>query len=112
MLEAGRDWHCGPKFNLKGSGTIGYHPGCDFFRDQEGRLCHTPCKCIEKMEDTYLGLFGTKPKNTSSPLTKDDHLELDVSELLGPEDNKVSQQSLIGAPQRVIQRTLMSPQPQ
>ncbi len=54
------------------------------------------------MEDTYLRLFGKKPKNASSPLTKGDHPELDTSELLGLEDVKIYQ-SLIGALQWVIQ---------
>ena len=58
------------KFNLKGSGAISYHLGCDFFRDEEGRLCCAPRKCIEKMEDTYFCLFGSKPKNAALPSVK------------------------------------------
>ena len=90
------------KFNLKGSGAISYHLGCDFFRDEEGRLCYVPRKYIEKMEDTYFRLFGSKPKNAVSPLVKGDHPELDATELLDLENVKIYQ-SLIGALQWVIQ---------
>jgi hypothetical protein len=35
------------KFKLKGTGTIAFHLGCDFFRDDEGVLCMAPKKYIE-----------------------------------------------------------------
>ena len=79
------------KFNLKGSSAISYHLGCDFFRDEEGRLCCAPRKYIKKMEDTYFHLFGSKPKNAVSPLVKGDHPELDATELLDLENVKTHQ---------------------
>jgi len=55
------------------------------------------------MNDTYLRLFGEKPRqNYSSPLENNDHPELDTSELLSLENIKIFQ-SLIGACQWIIQ---------
>jgi len=54
------------------------------------------------MSDTYFRMFGKKPKQTyTSPLEKGDHPELDISELLPPEDI-TKYQSLIGALQWAI----------
>ena len=82
-------------FKLKGTGTIGYHLGSDFFRDKDGVLCYAPRKYIEKMLDNYKRLFGKLPKKAQSPLVKGDHPELDTTELLGVEHTKIYQ-SLIG----------------
>lgn len=89
-------------FKLKGTGPVSFHLGCDFLRDDEGVLCLQPKKYIEKMEDNYQRIFGTKPKPATSPLVKGDHPELDTSELLDDEKTKLYQ-SLIGALQWVIQ---------
>ncbi len=89
-------------FKLKGTGPISFHLGCDFFRDEDGVLCYAPKKYIEKILDNYRRLFGTNPKEASSPLTKGDHPELDTSPLLEYEDIQVYQ-SLVGALQWVIQ---------
>ena len=90
------------KFKLKGTGPIEFHLGCDFFRDEAGVLCYAPKKYIEKILDNYRHLFGTWPKEVTSPLVDGDHPELDESELLNEEDQKIYQ-SLIGALQWVIQ---------
>ena len=90
------------KLKLKGNGPIDYHLGCNFFRDEDGVLCMSPKRYIERMIETYVRLFGTKPKTTyTSPLEKGDHPELDTSDELGMEDTK-KYQSLIGALQWVI----------
>ena len=78
------------------------HLGCDFFRDEEGVLCYAPKKYIEKILENCYRIFGTWPKPATSPLTAGDHPELDTSELLNEDDQKVHQ-SLIGALQWVIQ---------
>ena len=62
-------------FKLKGTGPISYHLGCDFFRDSTGTLAFSPKKYIEKMKDSYIGMFGSAPKEFSSPLDKNDHPE-------------------------------------
>ena len=88
-------------YKLKGTGPIHYHLGCDYFRDKDGNLCYAPKKYIEKMLEAYLRMFGSKPKECTSPLEKGDHPELDTSEEL--DDEGVNRyQSLIGALQWTI----------
>ena len=89
-------------FKLKGAGPISFHLGCDFFRDSDGVLCCAPVKCIEKILDNYVRLFGKPPRPVSSPLAQGDHPEIDTSELLDIEETKIYQ-SLVGALQWVIQ---------
>ena len=90
------------KFKLKGTGPVSFHLGCDFFRDEDGVLCYAPRKYIEKMLDNYKRIYGTNPRQATSPLVKGDHPELDTSELLDLEETKIYQ-SLIGALQWTIQ---------
>jgi len=90
------------QFKLKGTGPTEFHLGCDFFRDEEGVLCYAPKKYIEKILENYRRIYGSWPKPATSPLTTGDHPELDTSELLD-EDNQKIYQSLIGALQWVIQ---------
>jgi hypothetical protein len=90
------------KFKLKGTGPITYNLGCDFFRDSTRTLCMQPKKYIERMEGTYLQMFGSKPKTVySSPIEKGDHLELDTSEEIN-EKGIQQYQSLIGAAQWLV----------
>ena len=90
------------RFKLKGTGSITFHLGCDFFRDEDGVLCFAPKKYIDKMIVAYQQMFGTKPKqHFSSPLDKGDHPEIDTSELLGDEDIR-RYQSMIGAMQWAV----------
>ena len=89
-------------FKLKGTGEVNFHLGCDFFRDKDGRLCFAPRKYIEKMLANYERIYGELPKQASSPLTQNDHPELDASDLLDIENIKIYQ-SLVGALQWVIQ---------
>ena len=37
------------KYKLKGVGTLSFHLGCDFFRDQENILCFGPKNYIKKI---------------------------------------------------------------
>jgi len=90
------------QFKLKGTGPVEFHLGCDFFRDEEGVLCYGPTKCIEKILDNHRRICGTWPKPATSPLVTGDHPELDASELLNEDDQKMCQ-SLIGALQWAIQ---------
>ena len=83
-------------FNLKGSGPIKFHLGCDYFRDKDGVLCYAPIKYIEKMLDNYKRIFGKMPTKAASPLEKGDHPELDSSDLLNFDKIQIYQ-SLIGA---------------
>ena len=89
-------------FKLKGSGTIMYHLGMDFFRDDDNTLCIAPHKYITKMMMAFEQMFGSKPKtNVQSPLEKGDHPELDNSEELDDDDTS-KYQSLIGTLQWAI----------
>ena len=48
-------------YKLKGDGPLSYHLGCDFFRDEDGRLMYQPKKYIAKMVEYYERTFGAKP---------------------------------------------------
>jgi hypothetical protein len=54
----------------------------DFTRDDDGMLCISPMKYIEKLIKNYKKSFGIKPKEFASLLEKGDHPELDTSEFV------------------------------
>ena len=92
----GKDW------KLLHVGPVTFHLGCDYFRDDDGTLCVGPRKYIDKMCEEYEQLFGKKPKqNVTSPLEKNDHPELDMSEILNTDGIK-QYQSLIGTLQWTV----------
>ena len=99
IIEVLKETH---KLKLKGSGPLKYHLGCSFWRDEQGSLCMSPAKYIERIVDNYTRMFGTKPRTSyTSPLNKGDHPELDDSDELDIDGIK-KYQSLIGALQWVI----------
>jgi hypothetical protein len=69
-------------FQLKGVGKPSYHLGGDFFRDSDGTLAWGAQSYVEKMLINYETMFGSKPKEYSTPMAKKDHPEMDNSELL------------------------------
>ena len=74
----------------------------NFHRDDDGTLCITSLKYIEKMIGNYEKTFGELPKqNVTSPLEKGDHPELDDSELLDTKGIEIYQ-SMIGALQWAV----------
>jgi len=84
-------------FKLKGTGPIEYHLGMTFCCNEHGLLEITPRRYIDKMVDTYVRLFGTKPSTKPlSPLEKGDHPEIDDLEFLD-DDGIQMYQSLVGA---------------
>ena len=89
------------KLKLKGVGPIKFHLGCDFFEDPDGTLACGPKKYIDKLISSYEAMFGEKPKEYGSPLEKNDHPEVDESDLI---DKKGIQQyqSMIGALQWTV----------
>jgi len=89
------------KFKLKGVGHPEYHLGGDFGRDPDGTLYWSAKTYVTKLLAQYERLFEGPPKKFSSPMDKDDHPELDQSELLNENDKKIYQ-SLIGAAQWAI----------
>ena len=89
-------------FKLKGVGPLTYHLGCDYFRDKsDGTLCYGPKKYIAKMVDQYEKMFGSKPREYTSPLEKGDHPEVDTSDELDEEGIK-KYQTMIGCLQWAI----------
>jgi hypothetical protein len=89
-------------FKIKDAGPLTFHLGADFYRDQEGVLCMAPEKYIERLIQSYEQMFGKKPTlKVYSPLEKNDHPELDDSELL--DRTGIEQyQSLLGSLQWAI----------
>jgi hypothetical protein len=51
------------KFKLKGTGPIAFHLSMDFTRDDDGMLCISPTKYIEKLKSRSV----SKPKEFASP---------------------------------------------
>jgi hypothetical protein len=43
---------------------------------------------VDKMIDTYVQLYGEKPRKASSPLEQNDHLEMDDSPFLGQDETQ------------------------
>jgi hypothetical protein len=83
------------RYKLKGVGPITYHLGSDYKRDPDGTLYVSAESYIKKMNESYKITYGTKPKEYSLPLEKNDHPELDNSTLVSP-DKIVLFQSHIG----------------
>ena len=68
---------------VKGDGKLTYDMGADYFKDPDGTFVRQPRKYIDKLADTYRRLFNDEPpKGYKTPLDKNDHPELDTSEIL------------------------------
>ena len=68
---------------VKGDGELTYHMGADYFEDTDGTFVCQHKKYIDKIADTYKRLFNEDPTKTyKTPLDKNDHPELDTSEIL------------------------------
>ena len=67
---------------IKGEGPLKYHLGCDYHMDQDGTIVAQPKKDISKILDFFQQMFpGESLPPVKSPLNKNDHPELDNSEL-------------------------------
>ena len=74
------------KLKIKGDGLLEYHLGCDYKLDKDGTLLAQPTKYINKILDSYKKMFRKENFiNGKSPLEKNDHPELDSSELCNKE---------------------------
>ena len=68
---------------IKGDGKLTYHLGADYFEYPDGTFVRQTKKYIDKLADTYIRLFNEdRPKGYKTPLDKNDHPELDTSEIL------------------------------
>ena len=57
--------------------------GDDYFEDPDGTIVSQPKKYIYELADTYKILFNEdSPKGYKTPLDKNDHPELEASEIL------------------------------
>ena len=88
-------------FKLKGTGPIDFHLGQSFSRNDDGEMEISAKRYVDKMIDTYVQLYGEKPRKASSPLEQNDHPEMDDSPFLG-QDETQQFQSLIGAMQWAV----------
>ena len=60
-----------------------YHLGADYYHDPDGIMVCQPKKYIKKLKETQIRFFNTEPsKGLKTPLEKNDHLELDTSDIL------------------------------
>ena len=84
------------KYKLKGTGSISFHLGCDYFLDNDKNLCYAPRKYIDKLINNFVQMFGHKPKFYWSPLAHGDHPEIDMSKELDEKEIK-QYQSMIGS---------------
>ena len=70
------------KLKFKKEGPLKYHLGCDYHMDPDGTLVAQPKKYISKILDSFHQMFpGESLPQVKSPLDKNDHPELDNSEL-------------------------------
>ena len=70
------------KLKIKGYGPLEYHLGCDYKLDKHGTLVAHPTKYINKILDSFKKMFPNENFiNARSPLKRNDHPELDNSEL-------------------------------
>ena len=77
------------KLNVKGDGPLSHHLGADYTRDKDKTLVCQPKKYIDRLIESYHSMFKQdRPKNMRTPLDKNDHPELDDTELLTGESNQ------------------------
>ena len=71
------------KLKVKGDGPLSHHLGADYTREKDKTLVCQPKKYIDRLVDSYHSMFKQDPpKNMRAPLDKNDHTELDDTELL------------------------------
>ena len=76
--------------------------GADYFEDPDGTFVSQPKKYIDKSADTYIRLFNEDtPKGCKTPLHKNDHPELDTSEIL-EEDMAAKYLTMVGQLQWLV----------
>ena len=87
---------------VKGDGNLNYHLGADYFEDPDETFVSQPRKYIDKLADTYKRLFNDDPpKGYKTPLDKNDHPELDTSEIL-EEDVAAKYLTMVGQLQWLV----------
>ena len=71
------------KLKVKHDGPLRHHLGTDYIRDKDKTRVCQPKKYSDRLVDSYHSMFKQEPpKNMRTPLDKNDHTELDDTELL------------------------------
>ena len=71
------------KLKVKGDGPLCHQLGADYTRDKDNTIVCQPKKYIDRLSEPYHSMFKQDPpKNVRTPLDKNDHPELDDTELL------------------------------
>jgi hypothetical protein len=68
-------------FKLKGVGNPSYHLVGDFFCDSDDTLAWGAQSYVKNLLISYETMFGSKPREYSTPMAEKDHPELGNSEL-------------------------------
>ena len=90
------------KLKIKGDGLLEYHLGCDYKLDKDGIFVAQPTRYINKILESYKKMFPDENFiNAKSPLEKNDHPELDNSELC-KEEQKTKYMCMTGQLQWAI----------
>ena len=77
------------KLKVEGDGPLSHHLGADYTKDNDKTLVCQPKKYIDRLVESYHSMFKQDPpKNMRTPLDKNDHPELDYTELLTGESNQ------------------------
>ena len=71
------------KLKIKGDGPLEYHLGCDYKLHKDNTLVAQPIKYINKILESYKKMYPDE--NIKAPLKKNDHPELDNTELCNKE---------------------------
>ena len=68
---------------VKEGGKLSYHLDADYFEDLDGTYISQPRKYIDKLAETHERLSNEEPpKGHKAPLDKNDHPDLDTTEIL------------------------------
>ena len=71
------------KLKVKGDGPLSHHVGASYTRGNDKTLVCQPKKYIHRLVDSYHSMFKQDPpKNMRTPLDKNNHPEMDDTELL------------------------------
>ena len=77
------------KLKVKGYGPLSHYLSADYTRDKDNTLVCQPKKYIDRLIESYLSMFKQDPpKNMRTLLDKNDHPELDDTDLLTGDSNQ------------------------
>ena len=78
------------KLKIKGDEQLEYHLSCDYKLDKDNTLVAQPIKYINKILEAYKKMFSNDNfLNVKAPCKKNDHPELDNTELCNKEQTTI-----------------------